>query len=122
MIIGLLGDNEFGNDMDEIIAGKEINGHPVQFKQLASPADAATCQILFISKSEKSRLSKILDGLHNTSVLTVSDLDNFVDNGGMIYLFLDDQRHVRFQIDNDAAKKAGLTISSKLLELAVNPP
>ena len=121
MVIGLLGDNPFGKNMDAFIAGKEINGHPLQFKELASPAEAVNCQILFISKSEKSRLPNILAGLSTASVLTVSDLDNFADKGGMIYLFLDDQRRVRFQIDNDTAKKAGLTISSKLLELAVTP-
>jgi hypothetical protein len=122
MTIGLLGENAFGDNLAQTIAGKVIKGHPLQFKTYASMAEATNCQVLFISASEQKHLSKILDQLQGTCILTVSDFDttdNFIGQGGMIDLVIVDDK-VRFEINNAAAKKAGLTISSKLLSLAIN--
>lgn len=118
MIIGVLGKNVFGDSIQQIINGRSIQGHPLEFKEFSSVADATNCQVLFISPSEKDHLSKILNHLVNTNILTVSEPDNFLDEGGMIRLFIVEDK-VRFEINNQAAKKAGLTISSKLLSLAI---
>jgi hypothetical protein len=117
--IGVLGDNVFHDDLANAISGKNVNNHPLHFEQCGSLADATNCQILFISPSEKSHFTKLIDQLHNSAILTVSETDQFIDDGGMINFVIVDKK-VRFQINNDAAKKAGLTISSKLLSLAVH--
>jgi hypothetical protein len=119
MVIGVLGENVFGSSFQQF-NGRKINGHELQFEKFDSVTTATNCQILFISASEKSHLSKILGQLQGTSILTVSEADNFIGDGGMIYLFIDEENKVRFQINNNAARKAGLTISSKLLSLAAN--
>jgi len=122
MVIGVLGQNVFGDDLALTINGKVIKGHPLQFKQFGSLDEATGCQVLFISASEKSHFSKIIGRLQDASILTVSEkTDDFISDGGMINLIIMSNK-VRFQINNDAAKKAGLTISSKLLSLAVNNP
>jgi len=122
MVIGVLGENVFGNDLELTISGKAIKGHPLQFKTFDSVADATNCQILFISTSEKTQLSKILVQLQGTSILTVSEnTDDFIGAGGMINLRIVDDK-VRFEINNEAARKSGLIISSKLLRLAMNSP
>lgn len=119
IVIGVLGENVFHGDLEQAIRGKVINNHPLQFKEFHSVTEATNCQILFISPSEKSRLPKILESLHGASVLTVSETERFTEAGGMIN-FVIEANKVRFQINNEAAKKAGLTISSKLLSLAVH--
>lgn len=119
MIIGVFGKNKFGMDLAQAISGKMIGGHPLQFRECASLADATHCQVLFISDSEKSHLSKIISALGGASILTVSESDNFIAAGGMINLRIVDQK-VRFDINNSAARSAGLTISSKLLSLALS--
>jgi YfiR/HmsC-like len=119
MTIGVLGKNRFGTDLAEAISGKVIRGHPLQFKECGSLAEAVQCQILFISDSEKSRLPKIISRLNGASILTVSETEDFIGQGGMIDLRIVDQK-VRFEINNSAAKTAGLTISSKLLSLAIS--
>jgi hypothetical protein len=50
-------------------------------------------------------------------VLTVADIDGFLDEGGMIQFLFENDR-VRFAIDVNAASRAKLKISSKLLSLA----
>ena len=118
IVIGVLGENVFQDDLAAAINGKTINNHPLQFRQFRSALETTNCQILFISPSEKSRFARIIGELHNASILTVSETDHFIEDGGMINFVIVEKR-VRFQINNDAAKKAGLTISSKLLSLAV---
>ena len=119
VVIGVLGKNVFGDDLEQTIRDKTVNNHPFQFKQFHSVDEVTNCQILFISTSEKERLPKILSGLRGASVLTVSEMDHFTDTGGMINFVIEDNR-VHFQINDAAAKKAGLKISSKLLSLATH--
>jgi hypothetical protein len=86
-------------------------------KEFKSVDEAIQCHILFVSASMKDSLPEIFDKLHNTSILTVGDTDQFIASGGMIKFVIEDSK-VHFQINDEAAKKAGLKISSKLLSFA----
>jgi len=119
LIIGVLGENVFGDNLEQTIRNKTINNHPFQFKEFHSVEEATNCHILFICPSEKNRLPKILEAVIGTSVLTVSETDHFTEAGGMINFVIKNDE-IRFQINDEAAKKAGLKISSKLLSLAVH--
>jgi hypothetical protein len=118
VIIGILGDDPFGNDLEQTIKNKAINEHPLRLEKIHSAAEATNCHVLFISSSEKSRLPDILKGLRGTSVLTVSETDGFTEAGGMIN-FVKEGKKVRFQINDPAARQSNLKVSSKLLNLAV---
>ncbi|HWD17899.1 MAG TPA: YfiR family protein [Verrucomicrobiae bacterium] len=118
MIIGVLGDNPFHNDLERTIQNKAVGGHPLLVKYLRAPDEAVRCQILFISSSEKARLPQILQAVKGASVLTVSEMDHFTTSGGMINLVLQADK-IHFQINNTAATDVRLKISSKLLALAV---
>jgi len=118
MVIGILGDDPFGGDLDRTLRSKLINEHPLRIEKLPSPTEATNCHILFICSSEKQRTAEILKGLQSTSVLTVSETEGFTDAGGMIN-FVKASNKIRFQINDPAARKAKLKISSKLLSLAM---
>jgi len=117
LVIGILGDNPFGGDLERTVQNKTINNRPLVIEQLHSSAEATNCQVLFISTSEKKRLPEIFNGLRGASVLTVSETDGFTEAGGMIN-FVWEGKKIRFEINNDAARKAKLKINSKLLSLA----
>ena len=117
IVIGVLGTDPFGGALDQAVAGEQVNGRPIVVRRLQSIDDAGGCHILYISSSESPQLPQILSSLKGRSVLTVSDLDHFVQNGGMIRFALVDQ-HVRLFINAPAARAAGLTLSSKLLRAA----
>jgi len=118
IVLGILGKNVFGNDLEKTIRDRKVNSHAFQFTNFTSTADATNCHILFVSPSEKDNYAKIVNSLHNASVLTVSEADGFIKAGGMINFKLEGN-NVRFEISDEAAKKAGLKVSSKLLSLAV---
>jgi len=117
-VIGVLGENVYGDDLEKTIHDKVLKHHPLQFKQFDSVAAVTNCQVLFISASEKGRFPEILEALRGKSILTVSESDRFIPDGGMIN-FIIVGRKVRFQINNAPSRTAGLTISSDLLNLAV---
>lgn len=117
-VIGVLGENVFGDDLEKAIHDKVVNHHPLQFKHFDSVKEVTNCQVLFISASEKKRFPEILEALRGKSILTVSESDHFLRDGGMINFVIVDLK-VRFQINNEPARKAGLIISSDLLNLAV---
>jgi hypothetical protein len=117
--ICVLGDDTFGSTLETTIARENINGQKVLVKRLAKPQDAVSCRILFISSSQQSRLKEILAELDNTSVLTVSDMSEFTNRGGMIQFVIEANR-VRFEVNLTSAERTGLTLSSQLLKVATS--
>lgn len=116
MTLCVLGDDPFGAYLNDI-KGRTIKGRTVESKTTMSIEKAKNCDVLFVSDSEKSNVAKILGDLKDHKILTISDMDGFLEAGGIIQFVLDN-RKVRFLINMGAAKRAGFRISSKLLELA----
>jgi len=121
-IIGVLGDNPFsnpstGNYLDQAVAGKIINDRKIVVKYSPRLADLTHCQLLFVSKSEHGRIKDILANVKGMTILTVGETDNFSQQGGAINFVMQSEK-VRFEINVGAAEKAGLKISSKLLNVA----
>ena len=116
--ICLLGEDEFGRRLDDLIANETFQGRRIVAKRFSSVAAAESCQIVFIGQSEEARLSKDLSALNTKHVLTVSDLPQFLERGGAIQ-FLFQNNMVRFAVNLAAAQQAGLTLSSELLKVAV---
>ncbi len=115
--IGILGDDPFGDFLDETIRGEEVNGHPLVVHRYQHVADVKVCHILFINVVDANQLTQIITSLKSKSILTVSDADSFTKRGGMIRFFTENKK-TRLRINLNAAKEAELTISSKLLRLA----
>jgi hypothetical protein len=113
------GDDPFGSVLDQAIRGQTIDGKPVVVTRLDRVDKGAPCAILFLAPSHRQPLADALDKLKGTPVLTVTD-DAPTGQRGMIDFVMRDNR-VRFRIDPTAAERSGLTISSKLLSLAVKP-
>jgi len=114
--IGVVGENPFGPALDPL-KGKQVKGRTLAVKEVSSAADLKGCQIVFISASEKDRYPQLLDSLKDARTVTVSEIDGFAQRGGMIN-FIYERNRVRFEINQDAARSKGLTISSELLKLA----
>ena len=116
LTIGVLGEDPFGPALDPL-NGKQIKGRTLAVKQISSLKDVNQCQIVFISPSEKERLPEILARLKDARVLTISEIEGFAERGGIINFILE-RNKVRFEVNPDAARRTGLTVSSELLKLA----
>jgi hypothetical protein len=111
-----LGDDPFGAALDNALAGENIGGAALVPRRILQGDDTANCRILFISSSEDHRLKGVLEKL-GRGILTVGDMTDFTKRGGMIQFVLEGNR-VRFEINLDAAKRAGLNPGSELLRVA----
>src|SRR5437763_1148391 len=61
--IAVLGDDPFGETLDEVVKGKSINGRPFVVKRFRSVQAIGACNIVFISSSERKTLRSILERL-----------------------------------------------------------
>ena len=116
--IGILGDDPFGAALTPITS-RTYQGKSIRIKQLAQISDADDCQMVFVCASERGNVSKILSALKGRAVITVSEIDGFVESGGVINLLVIGNR-VKFEINQRAAREAGIKISSELLKLATS--
>lgn len=118
-VIAVLGDDPFGPYLDYAVKGKSINGKRMVIQRLGRGDILTRCQVLFNAGSEAGRMSEIRSDLIGRPVLTVSDFKGFVDRGGMIGLMLKNTQ-VGFQVNLRPVGASHLTISSRLLALAVS--
>ena len=124
--IGIIGKDPFGKAF-EPIRNKQVKGKEIlirrfkgfeQSQQSGAQIEAMRkCHLLFICRSEKKQLREIINSVKGRSVLAVGDVAGFLESGGIINFLMEDKK-VRFEINNTAAKQAKLAIRSKLLRLA----
>ena len=113
--ICVAGDNPFDTALDETIRGETVGGRPLQWR----PAEGNdTCQVLFIPHDVDP--VPFLKRTRMQPVLTVGESPEFLRQGGIIN-FVRDGGKVRFEISQEAASRAQLRISSRLLRLAREP-
>jgi len=123
LVIGVAGNRELEDSLWKITAGKRLNNRKVRILRLVVPADATECRLIYINPSP-SRADAVavstdewLQAVRGKPVLTVSHLNNFLSQGGIINFYTED-KNIRFEISTDAGDAAGLRLSSRLLALA----
>jgi YfiR/HmsC-like len=113
----IVGEDSFHGDLETTLAGKTLGTRPLRVRHLKVTEDYQGCQVIFVSGHEAPHLGQLLHELKDGPVLTVGESDGFVEQGGMIGFLLVDNK-VRFAINVEAAERAKLKISSRLLLLA----
>lgn len=110
-------ENSFGSDLEQIVEGKFIAGHPVRIVIVRAFEQVRGCHILFIGDGQSRQSNQIFGSLGPTAVLTVGETKGFVQQGGMINFVVEGER-VQFEVNQKAVEQARLSISSRLLSLA----
>ncbi len=116
LMICIAGDNPFGVAL-AALHGKLVESRPVEVRHIPAATGLDRCHVVFIGRAEQGRLKTVLAKLARLPILTVSDISDFAQAGGMIGLFEAEQR-IRFNINITAARQANLKLSSQLLKLA----
>ncbi|WP_051710710.1 YfiR family protein [Andreprevotia chitinilytica] len=106
----VVGDDPFGPVLDEAVNGQKIGSRPITVRRLKTVGRDSGCHIVYASNNP----AQLVESLRGNGALIVAE-----GRGGIINFVIKDNR-VRFDIDDEAAAQNGLTISSKLLSLAVN--
>jgi len=117
LTICVLGEDPFGQYLDETVRGESVQSHPLAVRRYDRVEETGACHIVFVGRQDQEPLQAILDTLKRRPILTVSDADEFAERGGMIR-FVTDRNRIRLRINLDAARAANLILSSKLLRPA----
>lgn len=132
--VGIIGKDPFGNAF-EPLKDKKAKGRKIVVKRFKGFEELKKdnekdknklqreikairkCNVLFICCTEKESQREIINSVKANSILTIGESEVFFKSGGIINFLVEDKK-VRFEINNTAAKDAKLKISSKLLRLA----
>ena len=117
LVIGILGNDPFGPVLEELVAGRSVQGHPLEVRRLTRLSDAEAVHVVYLGFSDPADIRFAAATLRDRPVLTVSDGERLAEHGAMINLRLRGQK-VGFDINLEAADEAGLKLSSQLLKLA----
>lgn len=101
-----------------LLDGRVAQGRVIRTAQLQDISGVGQCHILYVPVTTgASRRETLVNALARRAVLTISEDQLFIDQGGMVSLFVDDDR-VRFSVNLKRAHAAGLKISARMLQLA----
>lgn len=112
----VVGRDPFRQMLDQAAAGELIDGHRVAVRRVASAAAVQGCHLAFVQGATPPETARLLLALRRQPILTVTD-GRAGPQRGMIHFTIVGNR-VRFFIDEAAAAERGLSISSRLLDLA----
>jgi hypothetical protein len=112
----ILGADPYGGRISQAATGQAVGRHPIVLRQIARAEARSNCHAMFISGSASQDVDDALKAVAGTPILTVTD--STLDAAAGVIHFVIANDHVTFDIDNVAAARNGIVISSKLLSLA----
>jgi len=117
LAICIVGRDPFSRDIEGDLRTRIVGKHPVEVRTLKPTDTLSVCHMVFIPATEKNQANKVVSDLKGSSTLTVGETEGFAELGGIINLTVEGNK-VGFEVNQLAAQRAGLKISSKLLSLA----
>lgn len=112
----VIGADPFGTMLDRAVSGQTVGGKPIAVRRLPGPERARGCHLAFV-QGKGVATGQMLAALRDLPVLTVTDASSGPQRG-MIHFVLVGGR-VRFFIDEGGAAAKGLSVSARLLALAL---
>jgi hypothetical protein len=114
VVLCIIGDDPFGTTLNRAASSQTVDGRPFVVKHLNSAAGSGDCAVAFV---DGAHAGEFLAALGKQPILTVTDARSSSARGVIHFAIVDGR--VRFFIDNAQAQARGLTISSRLLALAI---
>jgi hypothetical protein len=114
----VIGRDPFGTYLDQAVAHEHVDTRVLVVRRLSAAASAKDCHIAFVGGSPTQSIAAMLGALRAKPVLTVTDGALGTDRG-MVHFALQNGR-VRFHIDDARAAQADLSISARLMSLALS--
>lgn len=99
------------------IDGQAVGSRRIRIEELPRTNDPAGADILFVAETERDRWSKVQLATADAPVLTIGEMNGFLESGGIINLVRAEKK-IRFYVNLDHARTAGVALSSRILNLA----
>ncbi len=116
-VIGVYGADEIAAELAQLAAGRTVADRPVQIRKVRRGDPLAGVHVLFVGAPENAQVAALARAARQQGILVVSEAGDGLAQGSAINLLIVDGR-VRFDVAVDAAEKAGVRLSSRLLAVA----
>ena len=117
LTIGFLGDGPMGEILKQTLSGKSSEARPINVVLAPSDVELEHCDLLYVAYASSRKNREVIERLHKREVLTVGETDGFVKERGMVGL-VKKGNQIQIQINLEAARVAGIKVSSRLLSVA----
>jgi len=117
LVIGVMGASTVADELTQMAAGRNINGHPVAVRKMRRGDALTGVHILFIARTDNDKLAEILSATKGQAVLIVTETEPPPTAGSMINFVVADEK-VRFDIALPSAESSNLKLSARLLTVA----
>jgi len=117
VVIGVAGDEALARALAQAVAGRSLNGRPIQVLDLRpGAAPPAQLHILFVARGAPRGDADPLTRVRDRPVLTVTESDDPPPDSVINFVVVED--HLRFEISLAAAAHRHLVLGSALLAVA----
>jgi YfiR/HmsC-like len=114
--ICILGRDNFGEALDETLAGRSEKGRSFEIHRANALNELPACQIIYIAYDNPAKRRAVLNELKDQPVLTVGDAPDFLREGGIIRFDVGERVHMSVNLDR--AREDALAIQTKMLEVS----
>ena len=115
----VLGDRPIRDALERTVKGRLLFGRGISVSQVQLDGKLRSCHLLYVSGVTPAQLTAVVAALRGAPVLTISDIDDFVQQGGIAQMFVENGK-MRFDLNLEVARRSRLDLSSKLLVLAAH--
>jgi hypothetical protein len=115
----VLGDGSIRDALERTVKGRLLSGRDISVSQVQLDGKLRSCHLLYVSGITPAQVTAVVTAVRGAPVLTISDADDFVRQGGIAQMFVENGK-MRFDLNLEVARRSGLQLSSKLLALAAH--
>ena len=117
LVIGVMGSEEIAAELERLVPGRNVNGHPVAVKRLKSGESASGVHIVFVGR-EQGGAAAAVHAAREQGALTVTETERGLEATGSAINFVSGGERVAFEVSLESAEKSGVRISSRMLAVA----
>jgi hypothetical protein len=117
LVIGVIGADAVAAELEQIAAGRTIQGRPVSVRRIQPADSTAGLHLLFLGQGQAARLAEVERQAPAHPLLVVCEWPGALRQGAVVNFVPSDGR-VRFEVALDAAERRGLRISARMLAVA----
>jgi hypothetical protein len=114
-VIGVYGNTTAYNEVNASLNSKNVNGVKFRIVNVNSVDDAKKCQLLYLPKSNRSKLVDLLSEASQPNMLIVTE-ENMISEGASISFEMKDSK-LNFIINKQKIEENGLKVSSALMAM-----
>ena len=117
LTIGVVGAEELAAELEEIVAGRSVDGRRVQVSRVREGEPWTGLHLVFFGRGEAPRLRELQRLAPQQPMLVVCEWDGALDSGAVVN-FVRSEGRVRFDVALEHAERRGVRISPRMLAVA----